>query len=340
MKNFRAVALAGIVAGALICAGMLAAAAGGEADKGWLLVANKLDATLGIIDTVHRQQLIAIPEGGVTGHEVVASPDGKTAYVPIYGDSGVGMPGTDGSTITVIDLATRKVTAKIELGSGLRPHCAVLGPLNGLLYVTTELANAITVIDPHTLKVVGKIPTGAAQSHMLAISSDGRYGYTANVSPGTVSVIDLSAEKVLAVIPVSANTQRIAISKDNRLVFTADQQQPRLAVIDTRTRTISRWVSLPSTAYGTAATMDGKWLLITQPHTAKVLALNLHTMEIEKTFDVPPSPQEIVVRPDNKRAYISCDKSAQVAVLNLEIWQMDSPIGTGKGTDGLAWAKQ
>ena len=29
-------------------------------------------------------------------------------------------------------------------------------------------------------------------SHMLVISSDGRHGYTANVGPGTVSVLDLN----------------------------------------------------------------------------------------------------------------------------------------------------
>jgi len=41
---------------------------------------------------------------GVNGHEVMASKDGRFAYVPIYGNSGVGRPGTDGSTIDVIDL--------------------------------------------------------------------------------------------------------------------------------------------------------------------------------------------------------------------------------------------
>jgi DNA-binding beta-propeller fold protein YncE len=324
----------------VLSAAIMAVAAADDAPNGWLLVANKGDATLGIVDTAHRQQLVAIAEGGITGHEVAASPDGKTAFVPIYGDSGVGMPGTDGSTIAVIDLASRKVRGTIDLGRGLRPHCAVFGPVNGMLYVTTELSDSITEIDPRMLKVLGTIPTGAAQSHMLAISSDGKRGYTANVSPGSVSAIDLDAKKVIAIIPISENTQRIAISRDNHWVFTADQKPPRLAVIDTKKNAVSRWVPLPSAAYGTAATFDGKWLLITQPTTAKVLALNLATMQIEKAFDVAPSPQEIVVRPDNKRAYISCDKSSEVAVLNLETWQMDAPIGTGHGADGLAWAKR
>jgi YVTN family beta-propeller protein len=340
MWRFQAKMFAGLAVGMFFCIAGSNVTTGDEPVHGWLLVANKLDGTLGLIDPVIRQQVVAIKEGGITGHEVAASPDGKTAFVPIYGDSGVGLPGTDGSTIAVIDLATRKVTGTIDLGKGLRPHCAVFGPKNGLLYVTTELAEAITVIDPRTLKIVGKIPTGAQQSHMLAISSDGRRGYTANVGPGTVSAIDLETRKVIAVIPVSSTVQRISISRDNRMVFTADMKEPRLVVIDTAKNAVKERITLPAFAYGTAATPDGKWLLITQPSTAKVLALDLSTMKITKSFDVQPTPQEIVVRPDGKMAYISCDKSAKVAVLNLDIWQMEQSIGTGNGTDGLAWAKK
>ena len=183
---------------------------------GFVLVANKGDQTLGIIDPVAGRQIATVPEDGKTGHEVAASADGNRVFVPIFGDSGVGKPGTDGQLIRVIDLAKRKVVGTIDLGKGMRPHCAVIGPKNNLLYVTTELDNSVTVIDPNTLKITGTIPTGQAESHMLAITRDGRRGYTANVGPGTVSVLDLEAKKVLAVIPVCRTTQRIGYSFSRR----------------------------------------------------------------------------------------------------------------------------
>src|SRR5438874_6589614 len=65
---------------------------GNKTARGLLLVANKGDQTLGIIDPVEGRQIATIPENGVTGHEVVASPDGRRAFVPIYGDAGVGKP--------------------------------------------------------------------------------------------------------------------------------------------------------------------------------------------------------------------------------------------------------
>src|SRR6266576_6452301 len=86
------------------------------AGKEWLLAANKGEHTLGLIDPIGGRQIVTVDVGGVTGHEVIASPDGRLAYVPIYGNSGVGLPGTSGQTIEIIDLATQKIVNTIDLG--------------------------------------------------------------------------------------------------------------------------------------------------------------------------------------------------------------------------------
>ena len=328
-----------LAAGAFLIVALCAAAPKGPTpSSGLLLVANKGDHTLGIIDPFGGQQIATVDENGITGHEVAASPDGRRAFVPIYGNSGVGSPGTDGRTIAVIDLATHKLVNTINLGKPLRPHCAVFGPQNGLLYVTTELGDSITIIDPSSLRILGTVPTGQAESHMLAISHDGKRGYTANVHVGTVSVLDLEARKTLAVIHVSRETQRIALSADDRWVFTADQTQPQLAVIDTATNEVTKWIPLEGLAYGTGSTMDGKWLLVTIPSLGKVAVVDLSSMSVVRSVDVPKAPQEVLVRPDNQVAYVSCHESKKVAAINLQTWKVDKLIEAGKLADGLAWA--
>jgi YVTN family beta-propeller protein len=307
--------------------------------SGTLLVANKGGRSLGIIDPASGQQVAEVPEGGITGHEVAASADGSVAYVPIYGNSGVGKPGTDGRNMVVIDIASRKIVGDIDFGRGVRPHCPVFDRKSGMLYVTTELDQTISIIDPHTLKIVGTVPTGQPESHMLAVTKDGRRGYTANVGPGTVSVLDLEAKKVITVIPVSKETQRIALSADDSMVFTSDQTKPQLAVIDTSTNKVKTWVALPGTGYGTAPTSDGRWLLVSVPAARKVAVVDLHTMEVARAIDVPAAPQEVLVRPDGKMAYVSCDASHKVAAISIPDWTV-SLIDAGKGTDGLAWSTQ
>jgi YVTN family beta-propeller protein len=314
--------------------------AASSASRGVLLVANKGDRALGIIDPESGKQIATVAEGGNTGHEVVASPGGRIAYVPIYGDSGVGKPGSDGNNLVVIDIASRKVIGNIEFGHGVRPHCPVFGPKDGLLYVTTELDNSITVIDPKSLKIVGSIPTGRPESHMLALTRDGKYGYTTNVGSGTISVLDMDARKTLDVIAVAPVIQRIALSVDDRLAFTSDQSKPRLAVFDTAARKVTSWVTLPAPGYGTAATPDGQRLVIAMPRANQVAVLNLKSMKIEHTIDVPASPQEVLVRPDGAVAYVSCDASHKIAEIRTSDWTLGRLIDAGPGADGLAWAGQ
>lgn len=310
-----------------------------KAAQAMLLVANQGDHTLSLIDPSAGKQVAAVPVEGVTGHEVASSPDGKTAYVPIYSNVGVGKPGTDGTKISVIDLASRKVVHTIDFGHGVRPHCAIYDKNSGMLYVTTELDKTISIIDPKTLKIVGSVPTGQEQSHMLALSRDGSRGYTANVGPGTVSVLDMKARKTLAIIPISGDTQRISVSRDDSMVFTADQTQPQLAVIDTATNKVKTWVPLPAVGYGTAPTLDGRWLLVAMRTNKQVALVDLKTMQVARTIDVPDGPSEIIVTPDGKRAYVACNYKNQVAEIDLGEWKVSRLIDAGAFADGLAWAQ-
>jgi YVTN family beta-propeller protein len=306
--------------------------------EGLLLVANKGDNSLGIIDPVAGKQIAEVPEGGVTGHEVVASPDGKLAYVPIYGDSGVGMPGTDGSNMVVIDIAARRIVGNVDFGKGVRPHLPVFGPKNGLLYVGTELEKSISIIDPATLKIVGSVPTGQDQSHMFAITRDGHRAYTANVGPGTVSVLDLDARKVITIIPVSGHVQRISLSVDDKFAFTSDVTKPQLAVIDTATNKVKTWIPMPGLGYGSAPTPDGRWLVIALPLVHQVGVIDLTTMKIAHTIDLPVRPQEVLISPDGLTAYVSVDAAGKVAAINVADWTVRQLIDAGKGADGLGWA--
>jgi len=308
-------------------------------ENGLLLAANKGDHSMGIVDPQSGRQVAMVDEGGVTGHEVAASPDGRMAYVPVYGDSGVGQPGSDGSEVVAIDLRAREAAGRVRFDHGVRPHCPVFGPKDGLLYVTTELEHSVSIIDPRALKIVGSVPTGQPESHMLAITRDGRRGYTANVGPGTVSVLDLEARKTLTVIPVAPHIQRISLSADDRLAFTSDQTKPQLAVIDTATNKIKQWIALPAAGYGTAATRDGRWLLVAVPRTNQVAVVDLGAMKVSRVIDLPPAPQEALVRPDGRVAYVSCDASRQIAEISLADWKVTRLIQAGKAVDGLAWAR-
>jgi YVTN family beta-propeller protein len=309
-----------------------------NSSSGLLLVANQGDHSLSILDPNAGKMVGKVVSNEIRGHEVVASPDGKLAYLPIYGDSGVGVPGTDGRNIEIIDIAKKTIIAKIDLGRPVRPHCVKVGT-DGLLYVTAELDKSLYVVDPKTQKVIATVPTGQPESHMFVFSKDGKRAYTSNVGVGTVSVLDVSGRKTVAVIPVAEVAQRISISTDDRYVFTADQRRARLLVIETSQNKVTKWIDLPAVGYGTAATPDGKSLLVTMPDAGKVAVVDLMEMKVVHTLDVPAHPVEILIRADQPVAYVSCSGDGKVAVIDTKQWRVNKTIDSGPGADGLAWAK-
>ncbi len=300
-----------------------------------LVVANQREHTTLLVDPETRQELAKVIVG-INGHEVAVSPDSRFAYVPIYGNSGVGKPGTDGTTIDIVDLHDRKLTATIDLGKPLRPHRAAFGP-DGLLYVTAELAKAVDVVDPRTRKAIAEIPTGAIESHMIVISPDGTRAYTANVAAGSVSVLDLKQRSLVTVIPVAKTVQRISISPDGRHVFTHDQDTPRIAVIDTATNKVASWIPIPATVYSSAPTADGQKLLASSP-SGKIFVIDLASAKLEQSFDIPPALGELLLTPDGKFAFVSCPQAGTIEVFDVLGRKLLQPIKLTQGVDGLAWA--
>lgn len=312
-----------------------------------LLVANQKDHTVQLIDLSTKKTVVTVGVD-ISGHEIVASPDGRFAYVPIYSNVGVGKAGTDGATIHVIDLTAGRTTSIIDLGKPVRPHCIKFGP-DGLLYVSAELAQAIYVIDPAQGKIIAQIPTGAEESHMFVISPDGTRAYTANVKDGSVSVLDLKNRSLIKVIPVAEEVQRISMSFDGRYVYTHDQKKPRIAVIDASKHEIEKWISVPATIYTSAVTPDGK-LLIGASGQGKLIVVDLVTNQVNKTFDISPGNGEVLIPVSGvfqassqgvrvaDAAYVSSAKGGVIEVLNLNKMEMEEPIHLTPGVDGMAWS--
>jgi YVTN family beta-propeller protein len=303
-----------------------------SAGGGRLLVVNQVDHTLTIVDP-DSGKLLSTVTVGVNGHEVIASPDGALAYVPIYSNVGLGVAGTDGKSIDVVDIAAGKLAYSIDLGKPVRPHKPAFGQ-DGLLYVTAELENAIYVIDPSTKNVIASIPTGEPQSHMVALHGD--RGYTANVSTGTVSILDLKQRKEIGEIHAADSIQRITLSPDGTLAFV--HAKSGIIVVDTAKLQVKATIPTSAAPYSSAITNDGKFLIALMPTEPRLAVIDLAHQKVIREVSIPPASTEAIMDPRGGRAYISSYTGGQVTVLNVDTWAVDKTINLSKGVDGLAWA--
>src|SRR4051812_31034355 len=144
-----------------------------------LLALSKADHTLAIVDPTTLKVLARIPVGS-DPHEVIASSDGKTAYVTIYGGGSL-------HELNVIDLVAQKPLTNIDTRPLYGPHGLTF--VNGKAWFTAEGSKSIGRYDPATGKLDWSMGTGQDRTHMIYVTDDGKKIYTTNVSSGTVSIL-------------------------------------------------------------------------------------------------------------------------------------------------------
>src|SRR5262249_47646249 len=142
-----------------------------------LLVGNKDENSLAFVDPASGKVLGRVPTGEGP-HEVVASTDGKLAFVANYGTGAA-----RGSSISVIDAVNMKEIRKVDISPLRSPHG--LWFTNGKCYFTTEANRIVGSYDPAANKIDMLMGTGQNTSHMIIVGKDGTI-FTANIGSDSI----------------------------------------------------------------------------------------------------------------------------------------------------------
>ncbi|HWR53781.1 MAG TPA: YncE family protein, partial [Bryobacteraceae bacterium] len=195
-----------------------------------VLIVHKRADSVGIYDDATGASVATIPVG-VKPHEMALTADRKFLFVTNYGLDSYSSNDAGGNTISVVDIAARKVTATIDLGRYRRPHGIERGT-SGRLYVSTEMPAALHIIDPAERKVIRSIDTPGKLPHMIAVSEDETRAYLANAGSGTVTVVDLKSGGT-AQTKVGGVPMGLALSSDGYRLYVTTRGANLIALIST-----------------------------------------------------------------------------------------------------------
>ncbi|WP_263416037.1 YncE family protein [Terriglobus albidus] len=329
-----------------------------------LLVLSKRDHTLSIIDPTSLKVLASAPVGA-DPHEVIASDDGRRAYVSIYGGGAY-------HVLNVIDLVSGKPLKDIDTGALNGPHG--LTYIGGKLWFTAEGAKAIARLDPTTEKIDWIMGTGQDRTHMIFVTPDQKQIYTTNVSSATVSALE---EKPMAfrpppmpagnaggpppgapsgsppgmgrprtmweqtLIPVGPGDEGFDVTPDGRELWTANAQDGTISVIDIAAKkNVATLQADVKSANRLKFTLDGKYALISLLGRGDLVVYDVAARKEFKRVPIGHGAAGILVEPGGKRAFVSCGPDNYVAVVDLTMWQVVGHIDAGGEPDGLAWASR
>jgi YVTN family beta-propeller protein len=123
---------------------------------------------------------------------------------------------TGGDSITVINLATRKVVSEIPVGPV--PHGLGVSPDGRRLYVSVEGTGEVVVIDTANDHRLARIPT-SGRPNQLAVTPDGRYVYVAINNRRVADVIDTKAGKVVKSLDIGRTPHNCYCPRGGKHVY-------------------------------------------------------------------------------------------------------------------------
>ena len=313
------------------------------ADGGVLVVLNKSDHEAALVDPATYKVLAKLPTGKGP-HEVATSPDGRTAYVSNYGAYRIFQQGqptqqpASGNTITVLDLAGRKVKATFELGEYLSPHGIRVSKDGKLVWVTCEGAQAVLELDASSGKVLRAWKTNQSTSHMLAPTPDEKKLYVANIQSGSVTVIDRASNAVSS-MPTGAGSEGIDVSPDGKEVWVVNRTAGTISVIEAATdKVAATFESGGKFPIRVKFTPDGRQAWVSNAQSNSVSVFDAKTRERIAMIEVGEVPVGIQMTPDGGRAFFAITNANQVTVFDVPGRKILTTFTTGNEPDGMAWA--
>ena len=301
----------------------------GDVRSGYVLVANQQSSSASLIDlATDTARVITV---GAGPHEAVISPSGRTGIVTIYG-----LGGAPGNQLAVIDIATAKVTKTIDLGQYTRPHGAMFMPGDETRAVlTSEATQNIVLVNLGAGTVEGAIPTGAAGSHMVALTADGKRAFTSNVGDGSVSEFDLVAKKFVRTIATGPRTEGVAVTPDGTAVWAGSNTNGTVAIIDTKTGAIAQTLTGFTLPYRLAMSNDGKTAIICDPQGDRLIVADAVARKVLWRLDGIGSPRGVNIAPDGRTAFVTLAADETMGVVDLVARKLTRKVKVEKSPDGV-----
>jgi YVTN family beta-propeller protein len=293
-----------------------------------LLVLSKADHTLAVVDPQSLKVLGRVPSGP-DPHEVVASSDGRVAYIANYNGGG--------NIITPVDLVAMKALPPIELGDLRAPHGLAFA--DGKLWFTAEGARAVGTYDPATRKVERVLDTGQNGTHMVVVMNPQRL-VTTNMGSGNVTIAEKAnaGQWNQATVGVGPRGEGFDVSPDGKQAWIANAGDGTVSVIDLSAKKVTDTLQAAvNGANRLKFTPDGKLALVSTLSGTDLTVIDVATHRVTKRLGIGAAAG-IQMQPDGARAYVACTPADHVAIIDLKTLEVAGRIEAGGQPDGLAWA--
>ena len=174
---------------------------------------------------------------------------------------------------------------------------------------------------------VGQGPVG------VAVTADGSTSYVVNRDSGTVSVIKVATNAVVATIAVGGKPRAVAVSPDGSKVYVTDELSPTMSVIRTVDNTVTT-ITVGSGASAVAFNPKSDKAYVTNSISNTVSVIKVSTGTVLATFAVGRGPSGVAFSPDGSKAGVTNLTDGTVSGINASTDKVVATIKVGAKPQG------
>jgi len=153
--------------------------------------------------------------------------------------------------LAVLDVARERILRYVSLRSGAMPQDVRLGPDGRWFYVADMAGGGVWLVSAGSMGVAGFLRTGAG-AHGFVLSRDARHLYISNRGEGTISVLSLRTNRLIARwrIPGGGSPDMGGVSASGRVLWLSGRWNSEVYAISTRTGRLLRRIHVGPGPHG------------------------------------------------------------------------------------------
>jgi DNA-binding beta-propeller fold protein YncE len=293
------------------------------------VVGEKAAGSIGFYDSeFHR---IGGAKVGTHPHEIALTPDKKTLFVADNGVMWMTETGLGDNTVSIVDIASMKRSATVDLGKFRRPHGITYDADTNRVYVTTEKPSKLLVLDPKTLKVVRTYNVNGQAPHIVKLDHKREWAYVSNTDTGNLSAIKLGSNEVIS-MPSGERPQGQAMSPDGRTMFVANSGGNSISIFDLeRKKNVGSIATSGKAPVRLVVSKDGKTLIYALQEGRTVGFADIAARKELLEIPVGGRPVSMSLSLDGKLAYCSVQEEDEINIISVPDRKVLRVVHTPKG---------
>lgn len=293
------------------------------------VIGEKAAGSIGFYDAeFHR---IGGAKVGAHPHEIALTPDRKTLYIADNGVMWMTETGPGDNTVSVVDIASMKRTATINLGEFRRPHGITYDASSNHVYVTTEKPSKLLVLDSKTLKINRTYDVKGQAPHIVKLDHKREWAYVSNTDTGNLSAINLDSGQVIS-MPSGERPQGQAMSPDGRTMFVANSGGNSISVFDLeRKKNVGSIATSGKAPVRLVVSKDGKTLIYALQEGRTVGFADIAARKELLEIPVGGRPVSMSLSLDGKLAYCSVQEEDEINIISVPDRKVLRVVHTPKG---------